>query len=171
MKLIKISLPLLKRSNSHLTLSSFKTTRICITTGTRTGVTMLTLLRLVSSTLSTGHCDGLHYCVVGHVMFLMVIVWGLTVIFVATKIIISALLNWLCIYMCTCTYGSTWVCTQLCVCILMPLVYMCCCLQALKNMVLYVLLAPYDHEQSDLLHRIHEEKKLEKLPVYWLVLQ
>jgi 26S proteasome regulatory subunit N5 len=30
---------------------------------------------------------------------------------------------------------------------------------ALKNMVLYVLLAPYDHEQSDLLHRIHEEKK------------
>ena len=36
-------------------------------------------------------------------------------------------------------------------------------------MVLYVLLAPYDHEQSDLLHRVHEEKKLEKLPIYWLV--
>ena len=39
-------------------------------------------------------------------------------------------------------------------------------IQALKNMVLYVLLAPYDHEQSDLLHRVHQEKKLEKLPVY-----
>ena len=36
-------------------------------------------------------------------------------------------------------------------------------------MVLYVLLAPYDNEQSDLLHRISEEKKLEKLPVYSLV--
>ena len=39
-------------------------------------------------------------------------------------------------------------------------------LQALKNMVLYVLLAPYDNDQSDLLHRVHQEKKLEKLPVY-----
>ena len=38
--------------------------------------------------------------------------------------------------------------------------------QALKNMVLYVLLAPYDHDQSDLLHRVHQEKKLEKLPIY-----
>jgi 26S proteasome regulatory subunit N5 len=37
---------------------------------------------------------------------------------------------------------------------------------ALKNMVLYVLLAPYDHDQSDLLHRVHQEKKLEKLPIY-----
>lgn len=37
-------------------------------------------------------------------------------------------------------------------------------------MVLYVLLAPYDNEQSDLLHRVSEEKKLEKLPVYSLVI-
>ena len=42
--------------------------------------------------------------------------------------------------------------------------------QALKNIVLYVLLAPYDHQQSDLLHRVHEEKKLQKLPVYWSAL-
>jgi 26S proteasome regulatory subunit N5 len=42
---------------------------------------------------------------------------------------------------------------------------------ALKNMVLYVLLAPYDHDQSDLLHRVHQEKKLEKLPIYMEVLE
>ena len=39
-------------------------------------------------------------------------------------------------------------------------------LQALKNVVLFVLLAPYDHEQSDLMHRVYEEKKLERIPKY-----
>ncbi|CAI8038716.1 26S proteasome non-ATPase regulatory subunit 12 [Geodia barretti] len=38
-------------------------------------------------------------------------------------------------------------------------------------MVLYVLLAPYDHEQSDLLHRVHQEKKLEKQHIYMEVLE
>ena len=60
---------------------SSRTTRIYITTGTRTGVTTLPQLRLVSNTLSTGHCDSLHYRVVGHVMFLMTILRGPTVIF------------------------------------------------------------------------------------------
>ncbi len=40
------------------------------------------------------------------------------------------------------------------------------CVQALKNAVLYVLLSPFDNEQSDLLHRVHLEKKLEYLPIY-----
>lgn len=39
-------------------------------------------------------------------------------------------------------------------------------LQALKNAALYVLLAPFDHEQSDLLHRVAQEKKLQYLPIY-----
>ena len=39
-------------------------------------------------------------------------------------------------------------------------------LQALRSVVLFVLLAPYDHEQSDLMHRVYEEKKLEHLPKY-----
>ena len=38
----------------------------------------------------------------------------------------------------------------------------------LKNVVLYVLLAPFDHEQSDLMHRVFQEKKLEQLPLYRL---
>lgn len=39
-------------------------------------------------------------------------------------------------------------------------------MQALKNAVLYVLLAPHNNEQSDLLHRIYEEKKLSMIPLY-----
>ena len=31
---------------------------------------------------------------------------------------------------------------------------------------MFVLLAPYDHEQSDLMHRVYEEKKLDHLPKY-----
>lgn len=38
--------------------------------------------------------------------------------------------------------------------------------QCLKNVVLYVLLAPHDNEQSDLKHRVYEEKKLLQLPIY-----
>ena len=40
------------------------------------------------------------------------------------------------------------------------------CFQALKSVVLYVILAPYDNEQSDLVHRINTDKKLEELPKY-----
>ncbi|XP_078257558.1 26S proteasome non-ATPase regulatory subunit 12 [Rhinoraja longicauda] len=38
--------------------------------------------------------------------------------------------------------------------------------QALKSVVLYVILAPYDNEQSDLVHRISLDKKLEEIPKY-----
>ena len=38
--------------------------------------------------------------------------------------------------------------------------------QALKNSVLYVLLAPYDNEQSDLLQRVWNERRLEEIPAY-----
>lgn len=38
--------------------------------------------------------------------------------------------------------------------------------QALKSVVLYVILAPYDNEQSDLVHRISADKKLEEIPKY-----
>ena len=45
-------------------------------------------------------------------------------------------------------------------------VMMLCLLQGLKNMVLYVLLAPFSNEQSDMLHRVKGEKKLEQIPKY-----
>ena len=38
--------------------------------------------------------------------------------------------------------------------------------EALKNVVLYLILAPYDNEQSDLTHRINGEKQLEQIPIY-----
>uniref|UniRef100_H0X4T0 26S proteasome non-ATPase regulatory subunit 12 n=1 Tax=Otolemur garnettii TaxID=30611 RepID=H0X4T0_OTOGA len=38
--------------------------------------------------------------------------------------------------------------------------------QALKSVVLYVILAPFDNEQSDLVHRISADKKLEEIPKY-----
>ncbi|PVD34828.1 hypothetical protein C0Q70_06107 [Pomacea canaliculata] len=38
--------------------------------------------------------------------------------------------------------------------------------EALKCVVLYLVLAPYDNEQSDLIHRVKEDKNLEQLPVY-----
>uniref|UniRef100_A0A669E7C9 26S proteasome non-ATPase regulatory subunit 12 n=1 Tax=Oreochromis niloticus TaxID=8128 RepID=A0A669E7C9_ORENI len=38
--------------------------------------------------------------------------------------------------------------------------------QALKSVVLYVILSPYDNEQSDLVHRISGDKKLEEIPKY-----
>uniref|UniRef100_A0A8D0CW75 Proteasome 26S subunit, non-ATPase 12 n=1 Tax=Sander lucioperca TaxID=283035 RepID=A0A8D0CW75_SANLU len=41
--------------------------------------------------------------------------------------------------------------------------------QALKSVVLYVILSPYDNEQSDLVHRISEDKKLEEIPKYKLL--
>ncbi len=39
-------------------------------------------------------------------------------------------------------------------------------LQSLKNVVLYVLLAPHDNEQWDLLHRIQQLRALERIPDY-----
>ena len=36
----------------------------------------------------------------------------------------------------------------------------------LRHVVLYCALSPYDNEQSDLLHRIKEDKNLEELPVF-----
>ncbi|RWS00200.1 26S proteasome non-ATPase regulatory subunit 12-like protein, partial [Dinothrombium tinctorium] len=43
--------------------------------------------------------------------------------------------------------------------------------EALKNIVLYIVLSPYDNEQSDLIYRIKEEKALEELPKYKDVLK
>jgi 26S proteasome regulatory subunit N5 len=42
---------------------------------------------------------------------------------------------------------------------------------ALKNVVLYAVLAPFDNEQSDLLHRIQEDKTLEEVPEYRTLLK
>ncbi|KAI1292302.1 26S proteasome non-ATPase regulatory subunit 12 [Halotydeus destructor] len=39
-------------------------------------------------------------------------------------------------------------------------------LRVLRNIVLYIILAPHDNEQSDLIHRIKAEKSLEDLPQY-----
>lgn len=42
----------------------------------------------------------------------------------------------------------------------------CVCVQALKCVVLYLVLAPYGNEQSDLIHRVKEDKCLEQIPKY-----
>lgn len=36
----------------------------------------------------------------------------------------------------------------------------------LRNAVLFLILAPYDNEQSDLIHRVSEEKTLDEIPLY-----
>eukprot|EP00124_Ichthyophonus_hoferi_P003799 Ihof_evm7s355 gene=Ihof_evmTU7s355 len=41
----------------------------------------------------------------------------------------------------------------------------------LQNIVLYVVLSPYDNEQNDLVHRINADKKLEEIPLYKELLQ
>ncbi|KAK7507802.1 hypothetical protein BaRGS_00000767 [Batillaria attramentaria] len=38
--------------------------------------------------------------------------------------------------------------------------------EALKCVVLYLVLAPYDNDQSDLIHRVKEDKNLEQIPKY-----
>ena len=38
--------------------------------------------------------------------------------------------------------------------------------EALKNIVIYLLLSPYDNEQQNLLHIISEDKNLLQLPKY-----
>ncbi|KAI8383056.1 PCI domain-containing protein [Blakeslea trispora] len=38
--------------------------------------------------------------------------------------------------------------------------------EALQNAILFVILAPYDNEQSDLLHRIYQDTKLAQIPLY-----
>ena len=44
-------------------------------------------------------------------------------------------------------------------------------LDTLKNMTLYVILSPFDNEQSDLIHRILTEKALNKIPTYKVLLE
>lgn len=36
----------------------------------------------------------------------------------------------------------------------------------MKNVALFVVLAPYDNEQSDLIHRVLEDKMLIEVPLY-----
>lgn len=38
--------------------------------------------------------------------------------------------------------------------------------KVLRNVVLYLVLAPYDNEQADLTHRVLEEKLLDEIPLY-----
>jgi len=38
--------------------------------------------------------------------------------------------------------------------------------EVLKNIILFIVLSPYDNEQSDLLHRIYSDPNLSKLPLY-----
>jgi len=44
-------------------------------------------------------------------------------------------------------------------------------IQTMKNVVLYVCLAKYDNEQSDLIHRVETEKLLEEIPKYKSVVE
>lgn len=39
-------------------------------------------------------------------------------------------------------------------------------MQTLCNVILYCLLAPFDNEQSDLLHRLQKDKVLDDMPMY-----
>lgn len=43
--------------------------------------------------------------------------------------------------------------------------------ETLKNVVLYLILSPYDNEQSDLIHRVKDDKNLEEVPLYKDLLQ
>lgn len=43
--------------------------------------------------------------------------------------------------------------------------------EALKNVVIYLLLSPYDNEQHDHLHRLYEDKNLRELPEYFELLK
>jgi 26S proteasome regulatory subunit N5 len=38
--------------------------------------------------------------------------------------------------------------------------------EALKNIVIYLLLSPYGNDQQDLLHRLSEDKNLQEIPKY-----
>merc|ERR1712029_1339203 len=44
-------------------------------------------------------------------------------------------------------------------------------LETLKHIALYIILSPYDNEQSDLIHRIMEEKALNRIPRYKALLE
>jgi len=44
-------------------------------------------------------------------------------------------------------------------------------MEILKNIVLYIVLAKFDNEQSDLIHRIQSEKALDDIPVYKNILE
>lgn len=43
-------------------------------------------------------------------------------------------------------------------------------IQVLRNVVLFLVLSPYDNEQSDLIHRVGEEKTLEEISLYRYVM-
>ena len=42
--------------------------------------------------------------------------------------------------------------------------------EALKNIVIYLLLAPHDNEQQNLIHILYEDKNLQTLPKYQLAI-
>lgn len=44
-------------------------------------------------------------------------------------------------------------------------------LMTLKNVALYIILSPFDNEQSDLIHRILQDKTLEEILVYKALLK
>lgn len=44
-------------------------------------------------------------------------------------------------------------------------------LMTMRNVALYIILSPFDNEQSDLIQRILKEKTLEKIPVYKSLLE
>ena len=44
-------------------------------------------------------------------------------------------------------------------------------LQTLKNVALFIVLSPYDNEQSDLIHHILKEKNLKEIPKYKSLLE
>ena len=44
-------------------------------------------------------------------------------------------------------------------------------LMTMRNVSLYILLSPFDNEQSDLIQRILKEKTLEEIPVYKSLLE
>lgn len=43
--------------------------------------------------------------------------------------------------------------------------------EALKNVVIYLLLAPYGNEQHDLVHRLYEDKNLKEIPEYFTLVK
>ena len=44
-------------------------------------------------------------------------------------------------------------------------------LRIMKHVALYIILSPYDNEQSDLIHRILQDKVLNEIPIYKALLK
>ena len=49
---------------------------------------------------------------------------------------------------------------------LFHLLYTLYVFQALRYVVLYMILSPYDNDQSDTIHRVAEDKMLSEIPIY-----